>query len=144
MLKNILRYTLYIVLTSFVIVGAIIIYLFSNKQEIVKLAVNQLNQQITAKIELGDADLELFRQFPKVSLDLSNVIIKDPIKRQNNLLEAKHVYIGFNLFDIIRKNYRIKLINIDSASLNLIIDKSGKGNFDILKKENLKHSRSQK
>lgn len=135
MLKNILRYTLYIVLASFVIVGAIIIYLFSNKQEIVKLAVNQLNQQITAKIELGDADLELFRQFPKVSLDLSNVTIKDPIKQQNNLLEAKHVYIGFNLFDIIRKNYRIKLINIDSASLNLIIDKSGKGNFDILKKD---------
>ncbi|TAE77182.1 MAG: hypothetical protein EAY81_12445, partial [Bacteroidetes bacterium] len=83
--------------------------------------------------------------FNTASFSVSNgdVTIKNPIKQQDNLLEAKHVYIGFNLFDIVRKNYRVKLISIDSASLNLIIDKSGKVNFDILKRDSEKEQKNE-
>lgn len=133
MLKKTFKYIGYTILVIIITCLAIIGYLLSNKEEIVKFAVNQLNQQVTTKVEIGNADLALFRQFPKVSLDLAEVKIHSSIKSQASLLQAKHVYIGFNLFDIIRKNYRIKIINVDSALLNLYIDKSGRNNFDVIK-----------
>ena len=133
MLKKAIRYLLYTALCVFTIMLAVVVYLLSNKEEIIKFAVNQLNQQVTVKVEIGNADLVLFKQFPKVSLDLANVQINPLVKNQPKLLEAKHVYVGFNLLDILRKSYHIKLINIDSASLNLIVDKTGRSNFEIIK-----------
>jgi hypothetical protein len=111
-------------------------YLYSNQTIIKNYVIKKINEQLTAKIAIQEIDLELFSQFPKVSLDLIDVKISDPIQNKKYLLIAQHVFIGFSLYDIISKNYNIKLITLDSGSCNLYTDKKARKNFDIIKRNN--------
>ena len=97
--------------------------------------VTKLNEQIEAKISIHDIDLSLFSQFPKVSLDLNDVNITDPLNEMRMLLQAQHIYIGFSLYDILSRNYIIKQITIDSGTCNIYCNREGKYNFYIFKKD---------
>lgn len=108
-------------------------YLYANQQNIKQYALDELNKQLTSKIAVEQMQLALFEQFPQVSLDLENVSIEDPSKQHKHLLQSGHIYVGFNLFDIIRKTYRIKQLSFENGELNLLIDQKGKYNFDIFK-----------
>lgn len=130
-----LKYFLYSLLVIVLLAAGLIGYLLANKNQIKKYALEQLNTQLEAKITINDIDITLFKQFPKVSLDMHLVRIADPTQPKQYLLQAEHVYIGFNIYDILRKQYNIKLIAIDSAQLNLYTDLAGKSNYTILKQD---------
>ena len=110
----------------------------ANKNQIKKYAIDQLNAQLDAKITINNIDITLFKHFPKVSLDMHLVRVTDPTQPNKYLLQAEHVYIGFNFYDILRKQYSIKLIAIDSAQLNLYTNLEGKSNFNIFKQDTSK------
>lgn len=116
------------------VTGGLVVYLLANKEQITSYALGQVNNRLEAEIKVGAFDVTLFSQFPRVSLDMENVSIADPLHKGESLLKAEHVFIGFNLYDIIRHNYRIKLITIDNGEVNLLTDKKGRANYLILKK----------
>lgn len=130
-----LKYFLYSLVVIVLLAAGLIGYLLANKNQIKKYALEQLNTQLDAKITINNIDITLFKQFPKVSLDMHLVRITDPTQPKQYLLQAEHVYIGFNIYDILRKQYNIKLIAIDSAQLNLYTDLAGKSNYNILKQD---------
>lgn len=130
-----LKYFLYSLVVIVLLAAGLIGYLLANKNQIKKYALEQLNAQLDAKITINNIDITLFKQFPKVSLDMHLVRITDPTQPKQYLLQAEHVYIGFNIYDILRKQYNIKLIAIDSAQLNLYTDLAGKSNYNILKQD---------
>jgi hypothetical protein len=135
MQNKLLKFFLYSLVAILLLAFGLIVYLLANKDQIKKYALDQLNAQLDAKITINDIDIILFKQFPKVSLDMHLVRITDPTQPKKYLLQAEHVYIGFNFYDIIRKQYSIKLIAIDSAQLNLYTNLEGKSNFNIFKQD---------
>ena len=130
-----LKFLLYSLVAFLLLTFGLIVYLLANKDQIKKYALDQLNAQLDAKISINNIDITLFKQFPKVSLDMHLVRITDPTQPEKYLLQAEHVYIGFDFYDIIRKQYSIKLIAIDSAQLNLYTNLEGKSNFNIFKQD---------
>ena len=114
------------------IVG-VILYIFSNKEAIKSYAINQINTYLVAKVDVASIDLTLFAQFPYVSLDLHQVQVAEPNNDKGTLLHAEHIYLSFNIYDIIQKKYQIKQISIDSGIVNLTIDKNGHPNYLIVK-----------
>ena len=130
-----LKFLLYSFVAFLLLAFGLIVYLLANKDQIKKYALDQLNAQLDAKISINNIDITLFKQFPKVSLDMHLVRITDPTQPEKYLLQAEHVYIGFDFYDIIRKQYSIKLIAIDSAQLNLYTNLEGKSNFNIFKQD---------
>lgn len=133
MQKTWTKYLLYTLLTLFLLAGGLAAYLMANKQEIKKYAIEQINAHLNAKVSVHDIDLTLFKQFPRVSLDLHLVSISDAMHKGEDLLKAEHIYIGFNIYDIIRKEYNIKLIAVDSARINLFTNAAGQVNYMIWK-----------
>lgn len=136
MLKPWIKYLLYTLLTLILLAGGLAAYLLANKQQIKQYAIEQINAHLQAKVAVNNINLTLFKQFPKVSLDLHLVNITDSLHKNQPLLEAQHIYIGFNIYDIIRKQYNIKLIAIDSATINLYTDAKGRSNYMIWKTTN--------
>ena len=130
-----LKFLLYSLVALLLLASGLIGYLLANKNQIKKYAIDQLNAQLDAKITINNIDITLFKHFPKVSLDMHLVRVTDPIQPHKFLLQAEHVYIGFNFYDILRKQYSIKLIAIDSAQLNLYTNLEGKSNFNIFKQD---------
>ena len=130
-----LKFLLYSLVALVLLASGLIGYLLANKNQIKKYAIDQLNAQLDAKITINNIDITLFKHFPKVSLDMHLVRVTDPTQPNKYLLQAEHVYIGFNFYDILRKQYSIKLIAIDSAQLNLYTNLEGKSNFNIFKQD---------
>ena len=130
-----LKFLLYSLVALLLLASGLIGYLLANKNQIKKYAIDQLNAQLDAKITINNIDFTLFKHFPKVSLDMHLVRVTDPTQTHKFLLQAEHVYIGFNFYDILRKQYSIKLIAIDSAQLNLYTNLEGKSNFNIFKQD---------
>lgn len=126
-----LKITLIIVGVLLLLLAGLAAYIFSHEKEIKDYAVEQLNKQLDAKVTIDDIDITLLSQFPKVSVDLKQVSVKDPGKK--TLLKAAHVFVGFNLNDILTKKYKIRILTVDSALLNIYVDKNGKANYLIFK-----------
>lgn len=124
-----------ILLISFLIIALLITaagaYLINNKKILTAFVLEQINKNLTAELQIEGSDVTIFKNFPNVSLDLIGVSINQSNK---TLFKANHVYLGFNIEDIINKKYHIQVIKIDSGLANLAIDENGISNFDIVKK----------
>lgn len=106
-------------------------YLINNKKILTAFVLEQINKNLTAELQIEGSDVTIFKNFPNISLDLIGVSINQSNK---TLFKANHVYLGFNIEDIINKKYHIQVIKIDSGLANLAIDENGVSNFDIVKK----------
>ncbi len=133
--KILLASTLFLLFAAAVFVG----YLFNNKRILTNFVIEQINNNLNAELQVKNSDVTIFQNFPNVSLDLIGVSLQS---KTENILTAKHLYFGFNIKDILNKNYHIQIITIDSATINLKIDENGKSNLDIVKGSNDQESKN--
>lgn len=131
-----LRVSGYFLLTLVVLVSAAVAYVWLNKNQIKQQLLAQLNQTLNTSIKIEQIEIDFYHTFPQVSLDLQNVSVDDAFHK-NKLLKAQHVYIGFNLLDIVNKNYRIRKISIDSGAVDIMINKQGKAGYMIFETDNV-------
>lgn len=131
--KIILASTLFLLFAAAIFIG----YLFNNKRVLTNFVIEQINNNLNAELQVKNSDVTIFQNFPNVSLDLVGVSLQT---KTENILTANHLYFGFNIKDILNKNYHIQIITIDSATINLKIDENGKSNLDIVKGSNEQES----
>ncbi len=130
--------TILIVLLSLVILfpltSVVLATLYRDKIKDYVLA--EVNKELLTTVSIGDeVDLTLFQQFPYVSLELNEVFVREVSAqtKKDTLFYFREVYLGFNLFDIINKNYNIKKISAENGVVKILRDKEGKGNYEIFK-----------
>lgn len=108
-------------------------FVWLSRDKIKQYAVTQLNEQLTAPVSVSSIDITFFEQFPRVSLQLNDVKVADPLRSKRTLLNAQRLFIAFNLNDILTQQYKIKLIEADSGLCHLFINEKGKANYMIVK-----------
>jgi hypothetical protein len=115
------------------ILGLLFTYLYEDRLK--QFAIEQINQQLDAKIKVEKIDLSLWKRFPFVSLNFTKVLISNNKvdSKVANLVNAAHIYLSFDLIQIFKKDYQLENILIEDAALNLYFDKEGKHNFHIFK-----------
>lgn len=128
--KRIIGYAL---AALFVVTGTYLLLIFSNREKLKTYILHQINEQLIAKVDVEKIDFSLFSHFPMVSLDFNNIKISEPENAKKTLLSAQHVYVAFNLYDILLKRYTIRQIVIDSGICNIRFNKKGKANYSILR-----------
>lgn len=125
---------LLIVFFSIVVLALILIAtIWFQRDQIKQYAINQLNEQLTTPVSVKTIDISFFEQFPKVSVQLNDVSIQDPIRKQELLFSASKLFVAFNIYDLLAKNYQVKLIAADSGQCSIYINKKGKANYAIFK-----------
>ncbi len=112
---------------------SIAIYVYQNLDQLKGYALTEVNKQLNSEITTGRIDLNLFGDFPRVSITFNQVAISDPIRKDSFLLKAKTLYLGFDFYDILREKYLLHSLFADSAQINVFINKDGIGNYDIIK-----------
>jgi hypothetical protein len=133
LLKRLLAW-LAVIFGVLLIAAFVLVYFFEDR--LVRLAIDEINQNLNIKIEVERIDLTLWKKFPQASLEFKNVrcdeVTDKPEKKK--LLEAESVFLAFDIWDFFTGNYTFKRIDIINARAYLRIDKNGKSNFDVLKK----------
>ncbi len=130
-MKKIITIVLIVVV---VIVAALVAIPVFFKQDILDYAKTTLNKQLNAKVEVADLKLSLFREFPKLSLELRELSVtggegqfaNDTLFSAAVLRTAVNIKTLFNPSDM-----QISEIVLDKAHIHLIAAEDGTTNWEL-------------
>jgi hypothetical protein len=135
-----------VTLFSLWIVLLIVLYFSSGKyrDHAIRMLKAQVDKYLLTEIRINKEDIHvsLFKNFPYVSLDLNNILLKSApgvnlhdfsITGADTLLFAERISLNFNIRSLLAKKYELKKIEVDGAILNLLSDKNGIENYNIIK-----------
>ena len=100
-------------------------------KEIKEIALKQINNQLISPMIIQDIELSAFNYFPAISLQFSNLLIKDPLANNDTLLFAKNAFLNFDAYDLINKKYIVRKLVLKNGSLAAKVSSDGKENFDV-------------
>ena len=100
-------------------------------KEIKEIALKQINNQLISPMIIQDIELSAFNYFPAISLQFSNLLIKDPLANNDTLLFAKNAFLNFDAYDLINKKYIVRKLVLKNGSLAAKVSADGKENFDV-------------
>ncbi|MEZ4978755.1 MAG: AsmA-like C-terminal region-containing protein [Chitinophagales bacterium] len=131
MLRKLLYSLLAVILLFFIGMG---LFLYIQKDFIKNQAIQSLNEQLTAKIQVnGEIDLVIFSSFPNIHLELNQVVIEDKLRKNETLANLNRIHLVLNPWLILKKDYTIEGILLYDGFLHLFVDQNGNNNFDIIK-----------
>ncbi|WGH74430.1 AsmA-like C-terminal region-containing protein [Tenacibaculum tangerinum] len=133
-MKKIYKILLGIVVFFFILLVSIPL-LFEDK--VMNLVKNTINNNINAEVDFSDSNLSLLRNFPNISVQLSNVTVinKAPFEG-DTLMYAKEVNLALKATELLKntsKQLKIQSFAIDEALLNVLIDEKGNANYNVAK-----------
>jgi hypothetical protein len=120
-------------LVLFTLAASLFIYIYQHVDQLKKYALQEVNYFLKSELAAKQIDVSFWQTFPKVSLALHEVSLSDPLQSKIKVLKAQHVYLGFDIYDVLKEQYRINFIEIDSGTIYLYTNQKGKNNFDIVK-----------
>lgn len=129
-----------IVLASLVgvvlIVVGIAVAMLTSSGRLTKMVKKYAPEFITCEMELGKADLTLFKTFPNVGIDIENVALINPMagSPSDTLANIDNLIVVVDAKKILKeKEIVIRKCILEDAFANLYIDTLGNNNFNVFK-----------
>jgi hypothetical protein len=131
-MKKFLKITGIIILTLLLIIIAVP---FAFQGKIMKIAKEQINNNLNAKADFEKLSLSLFRSFPNVSVGLKNLYVAGVNEFEGDtLISVNSAEVVVDLISAIKmENIKIKRIIINEPSVHAWVLPDGKVNWDIVK-----------
>ena len=131
-MKKIVRIAALVLIT---LLALIIIIPFAFKGKLLRIAEEQMNNNLNAKVEIGNLRLSLIRGFPDLFVALDNLTITGINEFSGDtLVSFKSFSAKVDLMSAIKMtDINVKSILMISPVINGIITKEGKANWDIMK-----------
>jgi hypothetical protein len=131
-MKKIFKFLLYFVVFILIVLFTAPI-LFKGK--IIKIANEQIANNVNANAKFDDIKLSFFKQFPYLSASIKNLSVVGIRDFEGDTLAyIKTIDIAVNVISAIQmENIEVKKISITDPIINAIILKDGKANWDIAK-----------
>lgn len=122
-------------LTLGALLAALVLTPLLLRDRLLKLVVDQANAQLNATVEIGDADASLFGDFPRLSLTLSDVAVKNHAPFEGStLLAAKELGLSVDVLALVQRGeVNLRGLTLRGAALNVLTDAEGNSNTDIMK-----------
>ena len=85
-------------------------YVSANKKSIIQKITTQLSQSIRGEVSITDADISFFKNFPSVTVELNNALIKDSLFNKHNqpLFVAKKVFVRLSWSSLLSRKIVVK------------------------------------
>lgn len=129
-----------IVLASLVglilIVAGIAVAMVTSSGRLTKMVKKYAPEFITCEMELGKADLTLFKTFPNVGIDIENVALINPMagSPSDTLANIDDLTVVLDLKKLLKeKEIVVRKCILEDAFVNLYTDSIGNNNFDVFK-----------
>jgi hypothetical protein len=100
-------------------------------KEVKEIALKHINNQLISPIIIQDIELSAFNYFPSISLEFSNLLIRDPLANNDTLLFVKNAFLNFDAYDLINKEYIVRKLVLKNGSLAIKVSMDGKKNFNV-------------
>jgi hypothetical protein len=140
-LKTVLRYALRVlaaVLLVLVLAAASFwIYVSTHKAAILSRVKSEINDRISGEIGFDDIHITFLHPFPKLSVSISNVTVRDSLWKQHHhtLFQARTVYASLSVFRLLTGKAAIDKVAVQDGFINLYQDSSGYSNSKIFREQ---------
>ncbi len=122
-----------IVLVSIFVLLLVLPIFFKGK--IIKLAQEQANNQLNAKVEFKDVSLSLIKRFPNISVEIEDICIAGVDTFANDtLLEMDKLAATLDIMSVISGDeIKVKNVQLNRPNVHIRVLENGKANYDIAK-----------
>jgi hypothetical protein len=132
---KILKFTL-IALFGFILLFIVAAFIFPRvyKEEIFAVIKEESNRNLRATVDFKDVDVSLFRQFPLLSVNLTELSITGQEDFEGYpLFKSKETLVALSIWDLIKKNapLRIRKIHMVEPDIRILVLEDGQANYDI-------------
>ena len=128
--KRLVRFLLIPFISLVVLLAVAFTILFTQQERLVKLAIKELNKKLPGTISVAGSNISLFQNFPYISIRLNNVRLHATKNTADKpLFSAEKLFAGFSLPDILKQNYKVKVIVLKNGHLDLVADNNGQLNI---------------
>lgn len=109
--------------------------LFFHQDSVLKNVLDEVNTSFEGKMTIDDIHITPWKAFPYISVDLENVrFYENEDTTCLPLYAFEDIYVGFDVWDIVKNNYVVKSIKIERGHLDIIHFEDG--TYNILKAKN--------
>ncbi len=123
-----------LVLLAVVLLGAISAYVYVNEDKIYQMLIDELNEGQLGYTEVERVDVSPFANFPYISVGLHGVrFYGDKLKSDEPIYAFEDVYVGFDVWDILRSEYTVKKLKLSEGYIRLVLDEHGESNLSVAK-----------
>ncbi|HRN94608.1 MAG TPA: AsmA-like C-terminal region-containing protein [Chitinophagales bacterium] len=112
-----------------------IITAFILEDSIKNQIVTEVNKQLAVPVKVsGKINFTVLKYFPNAALEFEQVAINNKLKvGEKQLAEVQSFSLLFSLSDIVKNKFTIHSIALKNGAVNILVDKDGNSNLDILK-----------
>jgi hypothetical protein len=106
------------------------------KVTILQKASTEIKERFGADLTIGELDISLLRHFPSLTLQLSDVSLRDSLwqHHHHDLLQAKNVYISCSLFrSLANGNIQLGKVFLEHGTIYFYSDSTGYSNTYLFK-----------
>lgn len=124
---------LVVLLLLFLALGGVLLALPLLFGDQIKAKIQQLaSDQVTAEVSFADMELSLFRDFPNLSVALSDVkIVGEGDFAQDTLLQSSELAVSLNLMSLLGSEMQIYGASLRNADVRVTVLEDGRANYNI-------------
>ncbi len=128
--KRLVRFLLIPIISLVLLIAVAFTILVTQQQRLVNLALKELNKKLPGTISVQGSNISLFQNFPYISVRLNNVrFYATKSTAAKPLFSAEKLFAGFSLPDILKQNYKVKVIFMKNGHLDLVEESNGQLNI---------------
>jgi hypothetical protein len=92
-----------------------------------------LNKNLKAEVEFSDFNLSLLKKFPRITIELKDFVVKGNNQFNNDtLISVPYLRSSMQFFSLFKSGEKsLEEIEVGDASVNLLVNREGKTNWDI-------------
>ncbi len=111
------------------------------EKDIVNQSVSLINKKIKMPISVDKITLNIWRQFPYLTIELHNVRVKSSSNLDKtdfkdfsaeNFLHLEKILLSFNAKSVFNNVYELNSIILKNGNINIFVDKQGNNNYTML------------
>ncbi|OYQ34431.1 hypothetical protein CHU92_11810 [Flavobacterium cyanobacteriorum] len=117
-------------------------YIRYHKQQVLTMVTATLNKNISGRVSVNNMETVLLKGFPRISLRLSGVVIKDSLYglHRQALLQGGDITLAVNAFSLARGILQVQHMEIRDTRIFLYTDDKGYSNTSLFRTRTHKNS----
>lgn len=116
--------------------GATAAFVVVYEDEIIHRFNQEVNKRLNSDVTASKIELTFWESFPNVSVKLSDPMVMEATTHAyDTLLKADAIFLAFDLYALLQKEYVIQNLIVENGSVRLKIDEYGNNNFTIFKQD---------
>jgi hypothetical protein len=130
-LKKTLLWLTGIILLAPILFFSIALGLVLHFQDTIRAAaIDEINKNFNGLLIVEESHLDVWEDFPRISLDLERVKFYEGKEAVGEPLYAvEHMFLGIDLFGLLKKEFHVKSLHLKNGHLNLVQDENGELNI---------------